>query len=91
MVQDGREIGASPSLGAPYVTWGRLMQPTGSSWGDSGNHFTGFISADGWSWTKVAEITANLPFKVLAGLAVSSSQARVTTTVMFDHVSLGAK
>lgn len=91
MVQDGREIGASPSLGAPYVTWGRLMQPYWLKLGRSGNHFTGFISADGESWTKVAEITANLPSKVLAGLAASSSQARVTTTVMFDHVSLGAK
>ncbi len=91
MVQDGREIGVSPSLGAPYVTWGRLMQPYWLKLERSGNRFTGFISADGETWTKVAETTAALPSRSFAGLAASSSQANVTTTVMFDHVSLGAK
>jgi hypothetical protein len=81
----------SPSLGAPYVAWGRLMQPYWLKLERSGNRFTGFISADGESWTKVAETTAELPSRSFAGLAASSSQARVTTTVKFDHVRLGAK
>jgi hypothetical protein len=91
MVQDDREIGVSPSLGAPYVAWGRLMQPYWLKLERSGNRFTGFTSADGESWTKVAETTAELPSRSFAGLAASSSQAKVTTTVRFDHVSLGAK
>jgi hypothetical protein len=87
----GEEVGASPGLGAPYVTWGRLMKPYWLRLERSGNQFTGFISADGESWTKVAETTAPLPSRILAGLAASSSLVKVTTTVMFDHVSIGAK
>ena len=90
MIANG-EPKASQNLGAPYVTWGRLMMPYWLRLERSGNRFTGSISADGENWTKVAETTASLPASLFAGLAASSSLTKMTTTVVFDHVSIGTK
>jgi hypothetical protein len=90
MIANG-EAKASQNLGAPYVTWGRLMMPYWLRLERSANRFTGSISADGENWTKVAETTVSLPSRLFAGLAASSSLAKLTTTVVFDHVSVGTK
>jgi hypothetical protein len=90
MVANGEGV-ASQNLGAPYVTCGRLMMPYWLRLERSGNHFNRSISADGENWTKVAENTVSLPSSLFAGLAASSSLAKLTTTVVFDHVSIGTK
>jgi len=91
MIEDAREVAANPNLGAPYVTWGRLMKPYWLRLERSGDIFTGWISPDGENWTKVAEITVPLPPRLLAGLAACSSLGKVTTTVMFDQVDIRGK
>ena len=52
----------------------------------SGNTFTASFSPNGKTWTQLPG--TNLPLKpnLLAGLAASSANPRITTTVMFDNV-----
>ena len=52
-----------------------------------GDSITGEISPDGRSWTEVGTTTVSLKHEVSAGQAACSRVA-VSTTVMFDHVSV---
>jgi regulation of enolase protein 1 (concanavalin A-like superfamily) len=65
------------AVGVPY--WIRITR--------SGNTFTGFISADGKSWSQRG--TADIPMagSVLIGLAVTSCNNGALNTAVFDSVS----
>ncbi len=57
----------------------------------SGTTYTTYTSSDGKTWTPVAgsSITLNMSGSVLAGLAVTSHNAKVLGTVTFDTVNIG--
>jgi hypothetical protein len=77
-----------PSLTEPVVTWGRL---TGNVWlrlQRKGNNFTGFTSTDGKTWTTIGTAMVQLKKNLLVGLPVSSGIKTVSTTIMFDSVSV---
>ena len=78
----------SGSFSEPMVTFGRL---TGYCWlklERAGSNFTGSISADGKTWTQVGAATVALKKRLLIGLPVCSCLAGITTTVMFDNVTV---
>jgi len=79
--------GTSALLGAPTVTYGRLMEPYWLRLARTGDTFAAAISTDGETWTPVATATVSLKKEILAGLPACSRLAGVTTTVKFDHVS----
>jgi hypothetical protein len=78
--------GESPRFGQPYSDQGRMLGYCWLRLTRAGNTFTASYSPDGKEWTQIAE--TNLPLKpdLLAGLAASSTDPRITTTVMFDNV-----
>jgi hypothetical protein len=53
----------------------------------AGNVFTSYYSADGVSWTEVDSVTISMS-TAYVGLAVTSRDAAVTTTAVFDNVSV---
>jgi len=57
----------------------------------TGTTYTTYTSSDGNTWTPVAgsSITLNMSGSVLAGLAVTSHNAKVLGTVVFDTVNIG--
>ncbi len=63
---------------APY--WVKLVR--------SGNTFTGYDSADGVSWTRLASTNVVMTSAVTAGLAVSAHSNTQINTSTFDNVSL---
>lgn len=80
----------SPRFGRPYSEEGRML---GCCWlrlGRAGNTFTASYSSDGKTWTQLPEITLPLKPDLLAGLAASSTDSRITTTVMFDNATVAA-
>ncbi len=83
--------GRSEPLAAPTVTYGRLMQPYWLRLERAGDTFTATISPDGQTWTPVAVATVALKKEILVGLAACSRLASVSTTVIFDHVSVPAR
>ena len=56
----------------------------------SGNSFTAYTSTDGITWTYVegTSITLNLPATILTGLAATSHNSGIATTVTIDNVHL---
>jgi hypothetical protein len=90
---DGGEllpIAVSPTLGAPIVTWGRLMAPLWLRLSRAGNTFKAASSADGKTWTGLGSTNLKLSSQAIAGLAVCS-RIRGTTTAMFDHVQVSGE
>lgn len=79
--------GTSEPLAAPFVTYGRLMQPYWLRLARTGDTFAAAISSDGKTWTPVASAAVPLKNEIFVGLPACSRLASVTTTVMFDHVS----
>ncbi|MGA2555572.1 MAG: alginate lyase family protein [Verrucomicrobiota bacterium] len=80
----------SPRLGQPYSEAGRMLGYCWLRLSRAGNTFTASSSPDGKEWTRLAEITLPLKSDLLAGLAASSTDPRITTTVMFDNVTVAA-
>jgi hypothetical protein len=81
-----------PHLGDPLpdpaATHGRM---TGFLWMKlrrEGDVFTGSVSLDGVSWTPAGMAELAMPGKARAGLVACSRLAKITTTVMFDHVAV---
>jgi PKD repeat protein len=68
-------VTAQYSVAAPY--WVKLVR--------SGNSFTGYISADGVSWTTVQSDTIAMPSAVYVGMVITSHDSALGTTVM-DNV-----
>lgn len=78
----------SPNLAAPYVTYGRLMEPCWLRLTRTGNTFTAAFSPDGTNWTSVGETTVSLTGHLQIGLCACSRLNGITTTVRFDHVTV---
>lgn len=81
--------GATP-LGEPHVAFGRLMEPCWVRLSRSGNTFTGFLSVDGRSWTRVGSADIPLGSAILVGLPACSGLKGVTTTATYDRVRIPA-
>jgi hypothetical protein len=79
--------GTGPNLPAPYVTFGRLMEPYWLRLERRETRVTASASPDGVTWVSVGEASAPPGPRILTGLAVSSALPTVTTRVRFDHVS----
>src|SRR5262249_45690274 len=54
----------------------------------NGNAFTGYLSADGNTWTSLASATVSMASSVNLGLAVCSGSSSTTNLSVFDNVSL---
>jgi hypothetical protein len=65
-----------PAVKAPY--WVRLIR--------SGNLLTGYVSADGKTWTAIGNYTVPMASQVHVGLAVTSHANGVLNTAVFDNV-----
>lgn len=63
-------------LTAPY--WVKLIR--------DGNTFSGYNSVNGRNWTKVNEISFNMTDSIYIGLSVTSHNACVLNTTLFEHV-----
>lgn len=75
-------------LPEPVVSHGRM---TGILWMKiqrTGDAFSGSVSLDGISWTPAGMAEVALPGKARVGLMACSRLAGITTTVMFDHVTV---
>ena len=67
----------------PPNNWVRLVR--------AGNSITGYLSADGVSWTTVRTVTfTNLPSTLLFGLAVCSTNTGALATATFDNVAVSS-
>jgi hypothetical protein len=72
-----------------FVTGGRAPVP--EPWlklTRDGDVFSGWISADGVTWTEVGTVNATMGADVVTALAVSSHDFNVRNTVVFDDVSV---
>jgi len=81
-------IQGSLGLGAPYTSNGRLLGDCWLRLARKGETFTASVSPDGWDWTQVGQTTLGFRNDLLVGLAVCSGLTQVTTTVMFDNVTV---
>lgn len=63
---------------APY--WVRIVRDT--------NTFTGYVSADGSSWTQTVGVSITMATNALAGLVVSSGASGTLNTAAFDNVTI---
>jgi hypothetical protein len=69
-----------PAVTAPY--WVKIVR--------SGATFSGFVSADGVSWTPVGSDTISMTANAYIGLPVTSHNNTVSCTVTFDNVAAAA-
>ena len=66
----------NPTAVPPY--WVRLVR--------AGNRFTGFMSADGLSWTQVSSADLDFPDTFFAGLALCPQENSIATVAALDSV-----
>ena len=71
-----------PTVGAGAPYWVRLVR--------SGNHFAGYASPDGQTWTLVGSATITFATNAYVGLAVTSHDNSRLNAATFDGVSVGA-
>ena len=81
----------SPAFGQPYSDQGRMLGYCWLRLTRHGNIFTASYSPDGKDWTQLPETSLSLSPNLLVGLAVSSTNPRITTTVKFDNVNVTVK
>lgn len=81
-------VSTGSSLPAPTVTYGRLMQPYWLQLSRRGGAFTASVSSDGRAWILLGTVSVPLKSKLQVGLAACSRKPQITTTVMFDHVTV---
>ena len=86
--EDGRD---QRKFDPPLATWGRLMQPYWLRLVRRGNTFTASCSEDGMNWTTIGSIELSLPTNLSGGMGVCSRLGKVSTTAMFDHVSISGQ
>jgi hypothetical protein len=67
-----------PNVTAPY--WVKLVR--------TGSEFTGYVSADGLSWTVIGSDFISMSADVYIGLAVTAHNNAVLTTATIDHVAV---
>ncbi|HZL12005.1 MAG TPA: hypothetical protein VFC65_18635 [Prolixibacteraceae bacterium] len=74
------QIDGTPEFPVNYPkTWIRLKR--------TGNEFTGYYSADGKIWKVYTSVSMKLSKKVYLGLAATSHDTNLTTTVVFQNIS----
>lgn len=78
---DGTSDHTSGGSGTVPV-WVRLVR--------SGNTFTSYRSSDGSSWTQIGSATISMASQVYVGLAVTSHNNSVTSTAVFENVTVGS-
>jgi len=76
----------SAAFGQAHSDRGRMLDYCRLRLVRNGNAFAASFSPNGKAWTQLPEITLNLKPALLFGLAASSTNPRITTTVMFDDV-----
>ncbi len=69
---------AGPALNTTPDNWVRLTR--------SGNTISGWVSADGNSWTQVASVAIPMATTARAGLAVAGNSASLTGAAAFDRI-----
>ena len=88
--------GADSCLSASRTTGGTTSRTTGTSgtapvWlrlVRQGSQFTGYLSADGTSWTTVGSATISMTSAVYVGLAVGSRVDSTLATAVFTNVQV---
>ncbi len=82
-------IAGATEIGEPYViNKNRLMRPYWVRVTRDGGLFTGFISADGRQWRRLAAARVSMGETIHVGLTACSQLDNVTTTVTYDNVSV---
>lgn len=76
----GAQASATTGTAAAPPYWVRLVR--------SGNLFTGYVSADGVSFTSVGSTSVTMPASLLVGLAASSGVSTLVNVSTFTDVSL---
>ncbi|MGA2564679.1 MAG: PQQ-dependent sugar dehydrogenase [Steroidobacteraceae bacterium] len=72
------DITYGPIVSTPY--WVRLVR--------AGNVFTAYLSPNGSTWTSLGQTTITMASSAYVGLAVSSHDAGVLSTALFDNVTI---
>jgi autotransporter-associated beta strand protein len=76
----GSGSGSTTVVGSTLPRWLKLKR--------AGNVFTGYVSADGATWTQLHSLTITMNNSLLAGLVVTSRNNGRLDTATFDNVSL---
>jgi len=80
-----------PSTGASAVQLAQVAGVAAPYWVQiqrSGSTFTGFVSADGVTWTQVGTISVTMASSALQGLSVTAHDNTVLNTSTFDNVTI---
>lgn len=75
---DGSSVNFGLEGDTTHAKWIRLVR--------SGDLFSGYYSIDGTSWTLIGSVTVNMSSDVLEGLAMTSHEAEVLGTAVFNMV-----
>ena len=67
-----------PAAAAPH--WVKLVR--------AGDVFTGYLSADGTNWLRVASVSVPMGKKVYAGLALTAHNNAALNSALFDKVAV---
>lgn len=89
-------FGSGTALQRRTVAGGGSDSTSGSGWSlpqwlkvvRTGNRFAGFESTDGLTWTRIAEVTVDLPATALVGVAVTSHNDGEIAMARFSQVSV---
>jgi len=79
---------AASNVGEPPVLHGRMMGELWMKLQRKGDAFTGSVSLNGIEWETVGVAELAMPFETLAGMAACSGLDKITTTIMFDQVTV---
>ncbi|HTQ40982.1 MAG TPA: alginate lyase family protein, partial [Pirellulales bacterium] len=83
-----KEAVTGPNLDTPTVTWNRLVKPYWLRLERTGNVFTAYTSMDCQQWERLGSVDVSLVGELSCGVCVCSRLATVSTTAMFDNVSI---
>ncbi len=86
------EFMSRPSNGAAttFIAGGTQTLPAWLKLVRSGSTFTGYVSPDGSTWTKIGSTSATISSAATVGLAVTSHTTSVLGTSTFDNVNASA-
>jgi len=73
-------------LTSPVIQNGRLMEYYWLRLVRRGTNFSGYVSADGKTWSQIGSTELPLKKEIFVGLSISSRLSTVTSVVRFDHV-----